>query len=1029
MRNAECRSFIPHSSFPIQHSERGIALLIVVSVLTVIGIMGVSFAFSMYLETQAARQFVSTNQARYLAEAGVNHARVLLDEDRLGSRVDELTESWVTIPAGADVDVDGDGTADAVWWPVNGVAGSPVGRYALKITDEASKANLNAAQAHPTPPGLEGINLTTILQEAHISNPAQVAEAIERYRYGNDQRPGKAGVDDDGDGAIDEPDEYQVLALAGDDRRIEGLGELAAIAGLSADELRRLSAVATVYSWDLNVSVTEKTRVNVNTATAPELLEVLLDAGVADPWHAAVNMADYVDADMEFSRVTKSSQLALLANEGLLGSWSWSDEPMGHYRSDGPGGAALSWSMPAPSGKFRLLVRGVKGVKVGDVTVAGQLTPSVDDGVSLGIFELSGGSLAVEVVNREAAGVPCAFRGIELVSTGAQTGVMVRGIEAVRFNELMVEPTIQFNVSTATFQPQSSGWGCPVGAAVCQNSGVGEAKWEWTTTLLQPGHYYAQVLAASTGQTVGQVDIGGPPKLLIHEQVHPSTMVVGSDGKIRVTIGKTASDGTYYFQGLVLSLQPDAEYVELINLSDAKVDVSSWTVEGELAGGRQGRFPAGSMIEPHGLIVAAVDLADTQSTLANNGIDARSAWEMSDKVNAVQLEFPSGVPSPGDDWLKKRGPSGTSSLILRAGSAIVDEVEYPVPSATTMQSIEKGDPTVIVDADQDGIDEGWHPSLQLFTPGLPNDNEGLKEIVGPQTIVHDPSEETLVLNRPLGSIGELAGLASGAAWAPFSTTDLAKIVDRLTVEGYRLESEGHLADSQGEGAWHEQADGYVHTDPAKAGIAGRWRWAALPDGKYRLSLYGCAGCQGEQMSVRWERGDETFTDWSPPLSTDAQGRVVIGQITIGKPADPGQGPAEGTPSQTLTLEVTCSSPSGICHADHVRLDPQLIRIGPVNVNTAPVGVLLALPGMTDALASRIIAGRPYGDKNHTGRGIGDLFLGDVLGTDEEAKLETFRRLAHLLTTRSEVFQILSLGQGMDGSRVQATQRVQTIVQR
>jgi len=50
-------------------NQRGIALLIVVSVLTVIGIMGVAFAFSMYLETESTRQFVSTQQARYLAEA------------------------------------------------------------------------------------------------------------------------------------------------------------------------------------------------------------------------------------------------------------------------------------------------------------------------------------------------------------------------------------------------------------------------------------------------------------------------------------------------------------------------------------------------------------------------------------------------------------------------------------------------------------------------------------------------------------------------------------------------------------------------------------------------------------------------------------------------------------------------------------------------------------------------------------------------------------------------------------------------
>ena len=72
------------------------------------------------------------------------------------------------------------------------------------------------------------------------------------------------------------------------------------------------------------------------------------------------------------------------------------------------------------------------------------------------------------------------------------------------------------------------------------------------------------------------------------------------------------------------------------------------------------------------------------------------------------------------------------------------------------------------------------------------------------------------------------------------------------------------------------------------------------------------------------------------------------------------------------------------------LDPQFIRVGPVNINTAPVEVLRALPGMTDALATRIIAHRPYGDQDQKGRGIGDLLLGDVLAADEEDKLRNER---------------------------------------
>ena len=1005
----------------LRRDERGIALLIVVSMLTMVGIMGVAFAFSMHLETQATRQFVSTTQARYVAEGGISYARALLDEDRLGSRVDDTTEPWATDSAGSDVDLDGDGTLDARWWLVRDAAAQTVGRYALAITDESGKANLNAAQAEPDPLGLGAINLTTLLEEASFSNARAAAEAIERYRYGDDGRPGVAGVDDDGDGAIDEPDEHQPLALRGDDRRLEALEELVAVTGLGADEVQRLSRLATVYSWDANVSVSGKARANVNTATAAELLLVLLEAGVDDPWQAAANMADYADADFDISRVTKASQQVLVSNQGTLGGWTWSETPSGHYASEAPGGAALVWSASVPSGTYRLLARGIPGIKIGDVTVEGELKSSVDAGESLGLFELSG-SVDIRVENHEPEDTPCAFRGIELVSEATSGGVAVRGVEPIRFNELMVEPRVDFDVSSATFDAQGSDWACPIGSSACTNSGVGQARWVWTSPLLKLGRYYVRVFGSAPGQTVGEVRIDSDSQLLVNGQSHPSPIAVGSDGKISLTIGKTAAEETYYLKSIALSLQPDGEYVELINLSGRDVDVSGWTIEGELTSGRQATLPSGSVIASHGLLVAAVDLDDSQMTLGGNGIDARSAWAIPAGAKAVQLDFLGGVPSPDDDWLKASPPGGSlSRLRLRSGAVTVDEIEYPVPASPKFQSLEKGDPSVIVDEDLDGVDEGWYPSLKLYTAGLPNDNDGLKELIGLETLIHDPAEEITILNRPLEGVGELAGLPSGQTWKPFSSTDLAKIVDRLTVEGYRLESEGHWSGSVGEEGWEEKVGGYyLHTDPSKADVSGRWQWADLPDGAYRLSLYGCQGCLGEQMSVRVEQKDGQFTDWSPALSTDAQGRIVIGQVTVGM----GQ-----TSPNTLALEVLCESPSGVCHFDHVRLDPQLVRLGAVNVNTAPREVLLALPGMTEAQADRLIAGRPYGDQEQKGRGVGDLLISDVFGADEEDKLAAFRRLAHLLTTHSDVFQIVSIGQAMDDDRANATQRILTVVQR
>ncbi|MDP3703761.1 MAG: type II secretion system protein GspK, partial [Candidatus Omnitrophota bacterium] len=375
----------PHTSHRTPASERGIALLIVVSMLTVVGIMGVAFAFSMFLETQATQQFVSSIQARYAAESGVSHAWVLLDEDRQGSRVDDATEAWVRAPSGSDVDVDGDGEEDSRWWGVEDTAHASLGRYAVQIRDEAAKANLNEAQATPSATGLGAINLTVLLEEAGIDDAQAVAAAIETYRYGDDGRPGLAHVDDDADGAIDDAQEYQPLALRHDDRLIESLEDLVTITALDAKALSRLAQVATVYSWDLNVSVRGQARVNVNSATAEELLAVLLEAGVDDPWKAAVNMADFVDPDLEMSRVSKSTQRLSLTDEGPRGSWQWVSD---HYESSEPGAAALAWQPAVPTGTFAILARGTSGSTVGDMTVAGVFKASVDVGESLGTFTL-----------------------------------------------------------------------------------------------------------------------------------------------------------------------------------------------------------------------------------------------------------------------------------------------------------------------------------------------------------------------------------------------------------------------------------------------------------------------------------------------------------------------------------------------------------------------------------------------------------------------------------------------------------------
>jgi len=997
-------------------SEKGIALLIVVSILTVVAIMGVSFVFSMFLETQASKQFSVTAQARYIAEAGISHARAILDEDRLGSRVDDLTESWVDHLEGDDVDVDVDGSLESRWWIMEDTSGTPVGRYGVLINDEGSKVNLNTAVADPNEAGLQAIDLTALLAGQGIADASSVARAIEQYRYGDDGQPGTALVDDDRDGAVDEPDEYQSLALRGDDRRFERLEELLNVGGLDADALKQLAQVVTVYSWDPNLSVTGQPRFNVNTATAEELLSALLEAGSEDPWQLAANMADYVDPDLAISKVSKMAQPYLLNDQGAMDGWVWQTSPVSHYATSTPN-SQLSWEVAVPSGVFRVLVLGVPGTKVGDVDLQGQTKESMESGESFGILELSG-PLTVRVTHGEAAGTPCAFRGLELVADEAGAGfptVVVRGIEAIRFNELMVAPTITLPVQDAVFDPQLSGWSCQ-GQLPCMATDPGTARWTWTVPSLQPGQYYVKVFGRQAGDTVGDVTVSSfTEPVMVDGQRHPHTMVVGSDKKVTLTIGKTPSDGTYYFKSLTLSLEPDAEYVELINMSDGDLDVGGWVIEGEVTGGRQARLPMGAAVKAHQVLVAAVDANDSQAGLAGNGIDVRSVWEVPSDANLVQLEFSDGALTPDVDWLSDTPPPQASArLVLRDNEFIVDEIEYPLPLplASPFQSIEKGDPSVVVDDDGDGLDSSWYPSLALYTPGAPNDNDGLRELQGLETIIHNPATEVTVLNRALNGVGELAGVPSGIAWNVVASYDLARFVDRLTVEGFRLETEGYLIEGQQD--WHETVDGY---ETSQQESVATWQWMSVPDGRYRLSLYGWSG---EQLSVRWQRADGSYSEWVPALSADAQGRIVVGQVTVGLP--------ESLPN-LFTLQARCESPGGVCHLNHIWLDTTPLLVGVINVNTAPQEVLASLPGITDGVIQQLVANRPYGDQEHKARGIGDLLIGSVLGEAEEDRLQRFRQWAHLLTVRSQVFHIMSLGEPLTQETPKTSQRIQAIIQR
>ena len=347
------------------NSNKGVALILVVSVLAVAGIMAVSFAFTMRLELKAAANFIEATAASYLAEAGVSYAQAVLKED--DSDIDSFEDKWYTLFSGGDVDNDGDGEGDSKWIYVYDEMDEAIGRYAVLVRDETSLLNINVATKHNTSPLkiTEGwtpyeVDLQEFLASFQLDDSQKAYEDILDYRYGFDGKPGEAGFDDDnnqrimdsdgidnnadgiideaGEG-IDEPMEFSAQRVYGDDSVFETPFEIAKIRSIKDDVFKEMYAYITSYSVDKNLDVEGRPRKNINFMDAVSLAVLLEDAGVREPFQKAVNIIDACDDDFSQSVVTKLYNRLSVINRGPLGDWVWKS---GHYESSVKDGTALA---------------------------------------------------------------------------------------------------------------------------------------------------------------------------------------------------------------------------------------------------------------------------------------------------------------------------------------------------------------------------------------------------------------------------------------------------------------------------------------------------------------------------------------------------------------------------------------------------------------------------------------------------------------------------------------------------------------
>ena len=148
----------------------------------------------------------------------------------------------------------------------------------------------------------------------------------------------------------------------------------------------------------------------------------------------------------------------------------------------------------------------------------------------------------------------------------------IRGAEGIRINEFMAKPTAELAVSAeqspgGDWQWKDGYYENPVSAGGIE----GEGSWIWQN--IPSGEYYLTVFAASEDQIVGDVLADGVTQenMRSGERFTKHETVTVSGGKFRLDIRNNLSEGSCFFKSALLSQQPDAEYIELVNLTADEV--------------------------------------------------------------------------------------------------------------------------------------------------------------------------------------------------------------------------------------------------------------------------------------------------------------------------------------------------------------------------------------------------------------------------------------------------------------------------
>lgn len=298
----------------VRGHSAGVALVAVLSVLTLLAVLGAAFATLLSIDMLQAKESEHNLRIELLCRSACAHAHALLwDAARRGTLSSLLTQFSPT--------------ATNRWFYLTAPSGATYGRYRVRLEDEAGKVNVNVAWL-TEPSRASGWHPGEVNLAAATGIRPELAHRLVQFRYGPNAVPGARGdddynnvrlmndgIDNNANGLVDEenegiedPGEYSVFAPRGDDRRFSTILE---VIGVLLDSPLRLPLQArrairhefprraTLHSMDIPGSPTLPTgQRDINTMTGRECRRMLSAANSRRPFMARTVMADQLAANI-----------------------------------------------------------------------------------------------------------------------------------------------------------------------------------------------------------------------------------------------------------------------------------------------------------------------------------------------------------------------------------------------------------------------------------------------------------------------------------------------------------------------------------------------------------------------------------------------------------------------------------------------------------------------------------------------------------------------------------------------------------